>query len=119
LEILLGIAESGDYCYWADTDYPERSDKEWYGLCLDDEDLLDDLHERELRLRQEYPGLLPSNLEIIRRIHDGGADAEELYVLLWDMDRMTGLGPDARLETVDHRWVRIERTPLKWKYVDM
>jgi hypothetical protein len=119
LEILLGIAQPGDYCCWTDSDYPEIGDKEWYGLCVDEEDLADDLHERELRLRQQYPGILPSNLEITRRIHDGKADAEELDLLLWDMDTRTGLGPDTRIETIDRRWVRIERTPLRWKYTDL
>jgi hypothetical protein len=119
LEILLGIGEPGEHCPWTSDDYPEIDSNEWYGLCVDDEDLIDDLHERELRLREHYPVMLPSNLEIVRRIHDDGADAEELYVLLWDMDRMTGLGPDARLETVDNRWVRVERTPVKWKYIDI
>ena len=119
LEILLGIAAPGEYCYWADEDYPEIGSREWYGLCVDDEDLVDDLHERELRLREHYPGILPNNLELVRRIHDSGADAEELYVLLWDMDRRTGLGPDSRLETIDSRWVRIERTSVIWKYTDI
>jgi hypothetical protein len=119
LEIILGIAQPGEYCYWADQDYPEIGSRDWYGFCMDEEDLADDLHERELRLRQQYPGVLPSNIELRRRIHDSAADIEELDVLLWDMDTKTGLGPDARLETIDSRWVRVERTKLKWKYVDL
>jgi len=118
LEILLGIGQPGDYCYWADDTYPEIGEEDWYGFCVDEEDLADDLHERELRLRQQFPGILPPHLEIVRRIHDGGADAEELNLLLWDMDKRTGLGPDTRLETIDCRWVRVERKPLKWKYAD-
>jgi hypothetical protein len=119
LEILLGVAKPGELCYWLGQDYPEIGEKDWYGLCVDEEDLKDDLHERELRLREQCPGILPSHIEITRRIHDGGADAEELNLLLWDMDMNTGLGPDTRLETVDRRWVRIERTPVKWKYTDL
>jgi hypothetical protein len=116
LEILLGIAQPGDHCHWSGGTYPERDSREWYGLCVDDEDLQDDLHERELRLREQYPGMpLPPHLEITRRIHDSGADAEELDMLLWDMDTRTGLSPDARLETVDHRWVRIDRTKVIWE----
>lgn len=115
LEILLGVAQPGDKCHWADMDYPEIGEKGWYGLCVDDEDLQDDLHERELRLREQYPGVLPPYLEITRRIHDSGADAEEIDLLLWDMDTRTGLSPDARLETVDRRWVRVDRTKVIWE----
>lgn len=118
LEIILGIAKPGELCYWADQDYPEVGSKEWYGLCVDDEDLKDDLHERELRLREQYPGLLPNYIELTRRIHDDGADSEELDMLLWDMDVLTGLGPDTRLETIDSRWVKVDRTRLKWRYTD-
>ena len=88
-------------------------------MCVDSEDLLDDLYERELRFREQYPGILPNNLEIVRRVHDGGTDFEEYYILLCDMDRSTGYGPDTRLETVDARWSRVERTPLKWAHADL
>jgi hypothetical protein len=119
LEILLGLGQPGELCYWTHQKYPEIGEDDWYGFCVDDEDLMDDLHERELRLRQQFPGILPDGLEIIRRIHDDGADAEELYVLLWDMDRVTGFGPDTRLETVRARWARVERNPVQWKYIDL
>lgn len=117
LEILTGIAKPGDYCYWMEEHYPEITDREWYGLCLDDEDLLDDLHERELRLREDHPGVLPTYMEIYRRIHDNGGDAEELFTLLGDIDAYSGFGPDTRLETVGHRWTRIERNPVQWAYL--
>jgi hypothetical protein len=118
LEIITGIAQPGDYCPWLGDNYPGPEDKEWFGLCTDTEDLLDDLQDRELRLREQYPGVLPSNLEIVRRIHDEGSDSEELMQLLWDMDIETGQGPDPRLETIERRWVRVERTKLSWIYAD-
>jgi hypothetical protein len=117
LEILTGIARPGDFCYWMEEHYPEMTDREWYGLCVDDEDLIDDLHERELRLREQHPGILPTYIEIARRIHSSGKDAEELFTLLGDVDFCTGYGPDTRLETVDRRWSRIERTPVQWAYL--
>lgn len=117
LEVIVGIAKPGDYCYWMEEYYPGVGDDDWYGLCLDDEDLLDDLHERELRLREQYPGILPSFIEIYRRIHSDGADAEELFTLIADADIETGYGPDYRLETVSNRWSRIERTSVKWAYL--
>ena len=119
LEVLLGIAQPGKPCHWADLDYAEIGDPNWYGLCVDDEDLEDDLLERELRLREYYPGILPSNLEIRRRIHSDKADMEELHVLLCDWDQLTGLGPDPRLETIKKRWARVERMSLRWELVDL
>ena len=118
LEVLLGIAAPGDFCYWTGNPYPDPGDTDWYGFCADEQDLLDDLHERELRLREQFPDFLPSELEIVRRVHNDGSDSEELFVLLWDMDRHTGYGPDPRLETIESRWVRVERTLVKWAYTE-
>lgn len=114
LEVLLGIASPGARCYWADTDYVDPSESGWFGLCVDDEDLEDDLLERELRLREHYPEILPSGLQITRRIHNAGTDSEELHLFLHDYDIDTGVSPDPRLETISKRWVRIERTVLPW-----
>ena len=119
LEVLTGIAKPGDHCFWLEEKYPGPEDNEWYGLCLDSEDLLDDLHDRELRLREQHPGILPSDLEIVRRVHDDGSDSEELHKLLWDADLETGQGPDPRLETIERRWVRVERTKISWTYADV
>lgn len=119
LELLTGLARSGDRCHWADTDYPDVYGPGWFGLCVDDEDLDDDLLDRELRLRETYQGILPTNLQLVRRIHDGGtSDYEELFLLLADIDKYTGYGPDPRLETIHDRWVRVERTRLLWETAD-
>lgn len=118
LEVLLGVAQPGTHCYWADSDYVEVGSPEWYGMCLDTEDLEDDLLDRELRLREQYPGILPSHMELVRRLHSGGNDSEELLLLVNDMDMATGFGPDPRFETLTRRWVRIEKTQLYWLAVD-
>jgi len=119
LEVLIGLAKPGSKCHWADTEYVSMGEPDWFGLCTDDEDLDDDLLDRELRLREYYPEVLPEGLQIIRRIHDGGsADTEELLILLADMDRYTGYYPDPRLETIHNRWVRVERTKLLWELAD-
>jgi len=114
LELLLGLAQPGDYCPWLDEYYPSPIDREFFGLCADDEDLKDDLFERELRLREQYPGILPQFLEVSRRIHNGSVESEELFTLLGDVDFYTGISPDTKLETVENRWSRVERSPVKW-----
>lgn len=116
LEVLLGVSSPGDFCPWTEGEYFAEDDTGWYGLCVDDEDLVDDLYERELRLREHYP-VLPTNIEIIRRVHDSGSDCEELHVLLQDADE-SGYQPDTRRETLLRRWTRVERTALKWRYTE-
>lgn len=117
LEVLLGIAKPGDYCYWLDDEYKDATDREWYGLCVDDFDLQDDLYERELRLREQQPGVLPQYIELTRRYYEGSYDVEELLTLLWDMDTKTGISPDTQLDTVNYRWARIEKVKVQWFYV--
>lgn len=120
LEVTLGHAKADTYCPWLGQEYRSPSDPNWYGMCCDEEDLKDDLFERECVLRQDptlaqYP-YLPSGLEITRRIHlDEGRDVEQLDTLLWDMDPTTGAYPDPRLETISKRWSRVERNPVVWE----
>jgi hypothetical protein len=116
LEVLLGMAKPGQYCKWLGQDYVGPTDPDWYGLCCDDEDLRDDLFERECIARRDYPGVLPQGLELTRRLHiDFRQDVEQLDTLLWDWDPDSYLTPDPRLETVHRRWTRVERTPLIWE----
>lgn len=116
-EVLIGLGEPGKPCIWADQDYVGPKDNGWFGLCLDESDLVDDLFDREMALRAEIPGVLPSGLEIKRRIHiSRGVDAEELLMILADADR-DGFGPDPRIETIDYRWVRVERSKVRWDYL--
>jgi len=120
LELLLGLGRPGELCLWMDKDYPEINSHEFYGLCADDDDLLDDLFERELMLRQVHQGVLPYGLEMQRRIHlSHGRDVEELSLLFWDCDPETGMGPDPRFETIHHRWTMVERTKASWDRILM
>lgn len=117
LEVLLGIAKPEEYCHWLNDEYKGPKDREWYGLCMDDNDLQDDLYERELRIREHNPGVLPQHIEITRRFHDGGTDVEELLILLWDVDTVTGISPDTQLTTVTHRWARVEKVKVQWQLI--
>lgn len=117
LEVLLGIGVPDAWCEWLDEPYVSPESKKWFGFCTDREDLLDDLHERELIFRGEYPSPL-INLDFKRRVHlDAGTDAEETYVLLWDADPETGISPDDRIETIERRWSRIEYKGVRWNRV--
>lgn len=117
LEVLLGISKPGNFCYWLEEPYVGIGERDWYGLCVDDDDLMDDLYERELRLREQHPGVLPTYIELYRRIHSSKSDAEELLTLLGDIDFYSGFSPDSRIETVCNRWSRIERNPVRWGYL--
>lgn len=116
LEVLLELGTPGRYCPWTGGEYVEPGDREWFGFCVDEEDLLDDLYDRETLLRQTCPlPILPRHLEISRLVHSGGrsGNVEELWTLLWDMDPETGLCPDSRLETLGRRWTRISRDKIR------
>lgn len=117
LEVLLGIGRPGSPVEWRDDEYVAPDDKEWFGFCCDDDDLVDDLQERELFYRMQLPqGLLIPNLEMERRVHIGhGYDAEELYLVTQDMDPETGMFPDTRFETIERRWIRAERRRVRWE----
>lgn len=113
LELLLDLGSPGSYCYWLDQEYPEPGSRAWFGFCVDEDDLNDDMFDRELDIRCGLdPGtVLPSGLQIIRRIHSGpGNDFEETLMLFADAT-IDGYGPDTRLETIENRWKSIERTP--------
>lgn len=113
LEVLLNIGSPGNYCYWLDADYAEPGSRQWIGFCMDEEDLLDDLFDRELWVRSNFqPGeLMPDGISISRRVHLGDReDAEETIMLLSDIDHITGYGPDIRFETLSRRWVTCDRT---------
>lgn len=114
LEVLLEVASPGAYCIWLDDKYVEPGEREWVGLCVDELDLLDDLYDRELEARAQLPRrdmALQPGLNFERRVHDGpNNDFVEHMMLRFDIAEETGIGPDMRLETVDYRWVSVERT---------
>ncbi len=114
LEVLIGDAAPGDYCAWLDTEYVAPGERGWYGPCVDELDLLDDLFDRELEARAQLPRpdmALQPGLSFERRIHDGAHnDFIETMMLRFDVDPETWLGPDPRMATIEHRWLSIERT---------
>jgi len=122
LELLIGLAKPGNFCPWTDSEYPEMDSREFYGMCVDPEDLEDDLFERELQLRclmaasPEYPDIIPMGYQFTRLIHlNSGQDVEELDMMLYDCDPETGLGPDTRFHTLMNRWTRVERNKIRWE----
>jgi hypothetical protein len=118
LEVLLGEAQPGDYCPWLQKEYADPSSREWCGVCSDEEDLLDDLHERELMLRAQSDGSLIPGQELYRRICLGPSrDVEELHLLVTDGNLFDGICPDPRLDTISQRWSRIERNKVRWEEV--
>jgi hypothetical protein len=116
LEVSIGMAAPGAWCKWLGQPYVDADDDKWIGICADDEDLLDDLLEREMVLRGASPnGVLYSPLDIERRVHlEARNDFEDTYTLLWDMDPDTGYGPDPRFATIERRWARVERRRVLW-----
>lgn len=117
LEVLLDIAIPGKQCKWSGKKYNEPGDPNFFGLCVDDDDLVDDLYDRELLCRGgTLTGELPPNCEILRRIHlEEKIDVEEYLILMGDFDPETGISPDIRIETVERRWVRVERNRTPWE----
>lgn len=119
-EVLLKMGRPGALCRWSGKKYAEPGDSDFYGMFVDDDDLVDDLYDRELLLRGMTPGgVLANNTEIIRRVHlEEKVDVEELHLLLWDGDPETGICPDIRFETVERRWSRVERVRAPWDLID-
>ncbi len=115
LELLLGLADPEEKCHWLGSDYPEINSRDFYGLCADEEDLQDDMFDRELTLRASHPGVLPFGLEITRLVHvSPKLDVEEQNMMLYDCDQVSGLGPDPRFETMSSRWTRVGREAVLW-----
>lgn len=120
LEVLLGVRDPGDWCVWLGEEYVSHEHYKWYGFCCDQLDLNDDLQARELSLRAaqlELSGsvLLPTGLEITRLVHRGKHDdIEELLQMAGDFDRGTGQYPDMKLETIDTRWVLLDKQGVRW-----
>jgi hypothetical protein len=118
-EVMAGLAKPGDWCRWAGALYVGVDDRDnWFGFCMDYADLHDDLYERELALRAEYPEQLPERSEIWRRLHlNETRDAEEFWILRWDLDPEIGLAPDPRIETLRNRWSCVSRDWFDWTRV--
>lgn len=119
-EVVLGLAEPGRLCRWSGKKYAGPGDVDFYGMFVDDDDLVDDLYDRELFLRGgSSSGVLTEGTEFIRRVHkEEKVDVEEQWVLLWDGDPETGIHPDIRFETVERRWTRVECMRAPWDLAD-
>lgn len=120
LELLLGLAESGRYCPWTGKPYPYVNDEGsgWVGLLVDDDDLSDDLFEKEMVLREQYGWRVLPQIDIYRRVHRmNRRDVERRDLLLWDADPQTGLGPDPRFESIGSRWSKVEEERVTWEHL--
>ena len=122
LELLLELASPGDWIPWMDGIYPGVNDEDdgWYGICADDEDLIDDLHYHELMLRQQFAeyGFIPEHQQYMRRVQrEEGSLYEENLLFLWDKDVETGYGPDGRRETIQQRWSSVDQTRIEWNRI--
>ena len=117
LEVLLGRAQPGALCKWSNKRYAAPGENTFYGFCADDDDLIDDLYDRELLMRGESPtGVLSAACESVRRIHlEDRVDVEEYHIMMWDADPETGICPDIRFETLERRWTRVERKRAPWE----
>lgn len=113
LEVLLGLGVPGRSCPWLRRPYPQPGEEGWIGACADDEDLWDDLYERELMIRGDE--MLPVGMTIERKIHlESNADAVETWLLLRDWDDF-GVCPDPHYTTLRTRWTRVERVRVLWE----
>lgn len=112
LEVMLNVpgARAGKKVPYANFEYPSIDECEF---AVDDNDLQDDLYDREMQIRALYPGILiPQGFNMMRRYTNQAVDKEEHLQMGWDGDLSTGMYPDTRLSTVGDRWrrVQIERT---------
>lgn len=119
LEVMIGYAKPGEKCKWSGKTYESPGDSNFCGLCADEQDLLDDLYDRELALRAQSPtGVIQQSTDMFRRIHmDHDMDVEEYLMLFWDGDLDTGVSPDLRMTTLTKRWNRVERVQTNWDYI--
>jgi len=113
LEVLMGLANKGDLCSWSGKRYLGPGDNAFAGLVCDEDDLLDDLMDTENVIRISTP-VIPDRTTIHRKLRlEFGHEVEETWMMLGDLDVERGTSPDTRMETLERRWRRISRTPLR------
>jgi hypothetical protein len=113
-EVLIDLAKPGTWCQWAAQDYPKPGDDEWFGFCMDDVDLADDLYERELMLVAEHPQGIDYTANISRRIHtDARQDFEDYWIPANSGTGANGLDSLVLL----YRWIRISKDRIDWRKV--
>ena len=117
LEVLLGEGRPGELCPWSGKRYQPSDHHMFDGFVMDDDDLLDDLLDREHILRAScVNGVIPNTANITRKVHLGdGEEFEDTLIMLYDGDQETGLHPDYRQDTLMNRWSRSERNRARWK----
>jgi hypothetical protein len=116
-ELLLGMGTPGQLCPWLDAPYVHWNSDDWCGFCCDEEDLLDDLYDREMFLRGYMEGgILVPGYDIERKVHlEHRVDVEDLFCLIADADPESGMFPDPRFQTIERRWMRAERHRVLWE----
>lgn len=113
LEVLLGLARKGDTCAWSGKRYLGPGDSAFAGLVCDEDDLLDDLMDTENIIRRSV-AIIPNRTTIHRKLQlEFGHEVEETWMMMGDSDVESGMSPDLRMETIERRWKRISRTPLR------
>ncbi len=107
LEVLLGDGIPGASCRWLNSVYPQVGEDNWFGFCMDTQDLLDDLMDHELMIRLTNGGKLPPGSEIQRTVHtDKNTDTEEIFVSTWDINSEAGIAISTGISTIHNRWTR-------------
>lgn len=122
LDLLRGLEKPGSLHERTGRIYPEIGCVRdgWAGLYMDEEDLEDDLHIRELELRvaqRPFTNFVDAPLAVRyleRYIHTDGRDYRRLEHLVMDADPYTHVGPDYRIETLCKRWACVEKEPIAW-----
>lgn len=113
LEVLLGLARSGAMCVWSGKRYAGPGDSSFVGLVCDEDDQLDDLMDTENVIRRSV-AIIPNRTTIHRKLQlEFGHEVEETWMMMGDSDVESGMSPDLRMETIERRWKRISRTPLR------
>jgi len=108
LEVALSIAEPGSYCLWSQSAYPAPGSSSFHALVCDDDDLEDDLYDRELIYR-DLPDPLPEGSTIERTYQsEPGAVFHEILTLV---NGPANRGPNSLgIQNIDARWKRVERS---------
>lgn len=115
LEVLLGEGFPNAWCEWSGSRYVGPQHADWVGFAADDDDLLDDLYEVELALREESL-ILPAGLTVTRLVHLArGTDRQEQWAFVMDVNLRTGLSPDTGFSTLKSRWTLLRRDTVYWE----
>lgn len=116
--LLTGFVKQGALDPYSGLEYHQIGDfrNGWRGLYADAEDLEDDLHIRELEIRETHGwDLILPCFSLTRYVHTSERKDECIVdELQFDADPLTGYGPDMRLETIRKRWAQKERWIVPW-----